>query len=282
MDRGLKILLNTYWSSEGWKRPVISDEDFQVAKEQGYMFDYPTLITHEETLNQINQVTDLIAPEDVANAFLYSLSTRKLEYRSALGSYWYALSIPYHKWSYKKYYHCSCCMWMPRENGWEEENPSVLKNQLNHMNFERYKWGGVRHTHALYALFDLQQFLKLPAVEHTMEDEKLLHDILACVYELEPKNKAGVLQKLITKKKILKSNKQEVDTLLDILGICGVLSSDEHPCYAVRFSEEVRRDPPELTNDRSYPVNHWKASDGICMERYKVVFGREYSDRRLS
>ncbi len=32
----------------------------------------------------------------VADAFLNSLSTRKLEYRAALGSYWYAVAIPKH------------------------------------------------------------------------------------------------------------------------------------------------------------------------------------------
>ena len=61
MDNGLKILLDTYWSSDGWKL------DCQIPK------------------------------EDISNAFLYSLSTRKLEYRSALGSYWYAISIPKHE-----------------------------------------------------------------------------------------------------------------------------------------------------------------------------------------
>lgn len=271
MDRGLKILLDTYWCSKGWKKPLISDEDFEIAKNEGYMFDYPAPVSHGETLDQIKEITSRISPADVANAFLYSLSTRKLEYRSALGSYWYAVSIPPHKST--EDHHCYCCGWYP----WKVTPDAYeLNHGLNVLNFERYKWGGVRHVQANYALFDLQQFLKLPVVEHTAEDEGILHDILDCVNELEPSNKAGALQKLITKKKILRSNKQEIDVLLDILGICGVLSSDRNPCYAVRFCGESDRNPPEFTNDRSYPVNYWKASDGICKERYKIVFGKEY------
>lgn len=52
MDDGLKILLNTYWSSNGWKDGAISDNDFQQAKREGYMFDYPKRISHEQTLTK--------------------------------------------------------------------------------------------------------------------------------------------------------------------------------------------------------------------------------------
>ena len=141
------------------------------------------------------------------------------------------------------------------------------------MNFERYKWGGVRHTSADYALFDLQQFRVLPKVKPTEEDKQILHEILSCVYELAPHNKAGKLQEQITRKRILKSNAAEIDVLLDILGICGVLSSDQAPCYAEQFVDIHQRFPLEFTNDRAYPVNRWTASDGIHRKRYEIVFG---------
>lgn len=269
MDKGLKILLNTYWGSRGWKNGQISEEDFVIAKEEGYMFDYPVVITHDEHLKKLREVLEQITPEEVANAFLYSLSTRKLEYRSALGSYWYVISIPAHTCDSNI---CDLCNW----SAWKKEPRQYdLDSGVNVLNFERYKWGGVRHTHADYALFDLQEFLKLPKVKPSEEDIIILHEILECVEELEPKNKAGKLQKLITKKKILKSNAQEVDNLLDILGICGVLSSKEYPCYADRFVDVYHRSPPELTNDRDYPLNSWRACDGINKERYKIVFGED-------
>lgn len=107
MDKGLKILLDTYWTSKGWKSAEISTEDFSVAKEEGYMFDYPTPISHDMLLNQIKDTVDLIRPEDVTNAFLFSLSTRRLEYRSALGSFWYAVSIPQHTCIENKCYICA-------------------------------------------------------------------------------------------------------------------------------------------------------------------------------
>ena len=90
--------------------------------------------------------------------------------------------------------------------------------------------------------------------------------------ELKPNNKAGALQKLITSKKIFNSNKNEIDVILDILGICGVLENKEHYCYSEGFMDCTDRNPPENTNDYAYPVNWWRAQDGINTNRIKVVF----------
>ena len=85
MKDGLKILFDTFWSNKGWKKATNSKEDFRFAKEQGYMFDYPKTLSHEEALAQLKKVVKQVNPKDVANAFLYSLTTCKLEYRSILG-----------------------------------------------------------------------------------------------------------------------------------------------------------------------------------------------------
>lgn len=265
MDKGLEILFRIYSSDK-----AVSRQDIDLAKRQGYMFDYSPPLPHDETLMMLRGTVRQISPERVSNAFLYSLSTRNLEYRSALGSYWYAVSIPDHESTNSR--HCYCCGW---SLGGDDQDTSDVSHRLNTFNFERYKWGGVRHTKADYALFDLQQFLQLPEPEHTPEDEKLLLDILNCISELDPHNKAGALQKLITKKRIIKSNRYEIDILLDILGICGVLSSAGAPCYAQKFCDEYERSALEHTNDRAYPINRWKASDGISKDRLKIVFGIE-------
>lgn len=296
MKNGRDILFSAFWSPKGWKSDRergVSDEDFAIAKEQGYMFDYPEVISHGEYMERLDDVLKRITPEDVANAFLYSLSTRRLEYRSALGSYWYAAAIPPHEKdssSGKSYMNtfsglaevvrpeenipCCICGWYSWKSSPDEDE---LNMGLNVFNFERYKWGGVRHDKGDYALFDLEQFLRLKKYPHTQEDEEILHRILDCVYTLEPRDKAANLQKAITSARIFKSNSNEVGELLDILGICGVLSSREYPCYAEKFCGIIGdRDAPEHKNDRAYPINRWRAADGVNLQRYKAVFGREY------
>lgn len=271
MEQGKKILINAYWSSKGWKKFDLTDENFSIAKQQGYMFDYPEYISHKEFMIKLHNIVGMITPEQAANAFLYSLSTRKLEYRSVLGSYWYASAVPEHTFDENSHHLCPVCYWYGFEKN-PGKNENIHGMNYNVFNFERYKWGGVRHCMAEYALFDLEQFLKLPEVKHTPEDEKILSDILDCVKDLQPKNKSGSLQKLITQRKIIKSNKQEIDSLLDILGICGVLSSEENPCYSEEFRGVYDRNPPENTNDREYPLNWWRASNGINRKRYEIVF----------
>ena len=125
MKDAKKILFKQFWDSKGWKPQKtlnITEEEFEKAKEQAYMFDYTEVITHSEYLSRLKKVVSQISKEDVANAFLYSLSTRKLEYRSALGSYWYAIAIPEHE--YNGAYQCPECKWYP----WEENPPAYKKN----------------------------------------------------------------------------------------------------------------------------------------------------------
>ena len=278
MDEGLRILYKTYWSAKGWKSGEISKEDFALAKQLGYMFDYPKPETHEETLNRLFAVLEKINPQDIANAFLYSLSTRKLEYRSALGSYYYAAAIPKHD-VYNRYRksttHCYLCGWY----AWSE-NPSEweLRHGQSVFNFERYKFGGVRHTYLDYALFDLEQFLKLPKVEFTQDDKEILFKVLACQSKLEPKNKVGKYRDLVVKEKIFKTNRNEVSNLLDELGICGVLASHDYPCYEERFADEYERAPMEAKNDFAYPVNAWHVRDGVNEERFEKVFFYKYKE----
>lgn len=277
MEKGLKLLLETYWHSGGWRGKALTAEEFAQAKVEGYMFDPAPMLSHDETLQRLRCVLEKISAEDVANAFLYSLSTRQLQYRSALGSYYYASAIPEHKEDDQK--HCCLCTWSRMGASLDGTNaPHRELSGYNVFNFERYKWGGVRHTHPEYALFDLEQFLLLPKVTPTEEDWTILKSILHAIKEMQPHQKAGGYCELITKKKLLKSNKSEVEALLNILGICGILSSEDKPCYCDHFAREGQRYPQELTNDYAFPINWWRASHGVNEKRFKKVFGFEYSE----
>lgn len=278
MDDGLKTLFALY-KGPFWRETNVSEEEISAAKKQGYLFDYPAYETHEDTFRRRNAILAQVDPGDVANAFLFSLSTRRLEYRSALGSYYYARAIPAHTFMHSHNerlaaaaVHCYYCGW----HAWKKE-PDVFDKRFgcNVFNYERYRYGGVHHTNINYALFDLEQFLKLPKANPTQEDKQILAGILSSVDRLNAPDKAGKLREAITKAKILKSNKDEVSVLLNILGICGILAGKEHPSYDEYFADEYERDPTEYRNDFAYPVNRWRAGDGVNAEKLKEVFGEE-------
>lgn len=282
MDKGRKILFKTFWNSDGYCYKDPTQEEFSFAVAEGYMFEDTQILTHEETLAQLRQVVTQIDPRDVANAFLYSLSTRELAYRSAMGSYWYAKAIPPHEANSTEY--CGWCGWYEgyHDNRIQETRYGVRSWQPRHTlenscNFHRHKFGGRHHNQAPYALFDLQQFLKMPKVIPTQTDRDMLREILCTITELEPRKKAGAYRKLLVKKKIIPGNTFEIESLIDILGLCGVLSTTEHPCPDVEFRGRLGIDPPEIRSDIAYPACWWRAEDGVNEERFRKVFGFDYS-----
>lgn len=283
MDRGKKILLKTFWNSKGYIYTDPTPEEFAIAVAEGYMFEETHNLFHEETLAQLRQVVAQIDPVDVANAFLYSLSTRALEYRSPMGTFYYAKAVPDHE--PPPSWHCSRCNWTENHGDFRIqktkywEGPWEPKHTLeNSSNFERYKFGGRNHNQVQYALFDLTQFLKLPKVSPTETDKAMLRELLGCIAELEPRRKAGAYRELLLKKKIIPSNKIEMSSLIDILGLCGILSTAEHPCPEVEFRGYLGIDPPEIRSDIVYPVCWWRAENGVNEARFLRVFGVPYRD----
>ena len=283
MEEGLKTLFSLY-KNTNWDEVNITEDEKAVAKEQGYLFDYPKYETHSDMLKRLHIILAQIDPKDIANAFLFSLSTRRLEYRSALGRYYYAIAIPEHEFMHSNNEilaalsdHCYLCGW----SAWKiKPNKTDIRSGYNHSNYRRYKYGGsiIGDININYALFDLEKFLKLPKVKPTYEDKRIFAQILSCVKNLENFDKVGKLRDLIRKSKIMKTNKDELSVLLGQLGICGILASHAFPSYDQYFANEYERDPVEYKNDFAYPVNRWKASDGINSKRLIEVFGENFEN----
>ena len=280
MNKGLKILLALYDPSKD--EESFSEEDFSLAKDEGYLFDYPEFETHSESLSKRRSLLARIDPRDLSDAFLFSLSSRRLDYRSALGSYYYIKAVPEHEIlkSHNKTLvaqgdHCYLCGW----SAWKTApDKSDIRSGLNYFNWLRYKYGGspVGDMNYNYALFDLEQFIKLPKVIPSEEDRKIFREILSCAKRLESGDKAGRLRDAILKAKIFRTNKDEISVLLGALGTCGILAGKGHPAYDVYFANEYERDPVEYKNDFAYPLNRWRAEDGINTKKLDEVFGDSF------
>ncbi len=278
MEEGLKTLFALY-KGTNWSEINISEEALSAAKRQGYLFDYPRYESHSETLNRRHDLLSRIDPQDVANAFLFSLSTRKLEYRSALGSYYFLRAIPAHELmkSHNETLaaagaHCYLCGW----RAWKTTpGRQDIKSGYNFDNWLRYKYGGspIGDMNINYALFDLEQFIKLPKVMPAEDDKQIFLAILSCVEGLNGSDKAGRFRAAITKAKILKSNQDELSVLLGALGICGILAGNDFPTYDTYFANEYERAPAEYKNDFAYPVNRWHVRDGVNTEKLNEIFG---------
>jgi hypothetical protein len=96
-NKALRILTKMWWSSRGWRHPpeLPSAEDFAYARDSGLLFD-PPQVDHDELPLQIRGWVLRISVDHVAEAFVSSLASRRLDLRSALTSYVIGRAIPIH------------------------------------------------------------------------------------------------------------------------------------------------------------------------------------------
>ena len=252
--RALKILFRTYWSSAGWRnQPETSADDLSYAKAAGLMFD-PVQVTHDQAVAWALRSRSLVSKEDVVAGFVASLSSRRLDLRSALGSFAVLRNFPFHRWRPTEPTEPSC----PVCGAYEGHSDS---EDLNVLNFERFKWGGVRHSNPLYAAFDLQRFAEIDVPSPTEGDLAILRQTIEAATAMRKPARLSDLAKALAA--ILPSNDPERRTLIGILGYCGILRDPLRPGYFEGFPPYSRRQhTPWSKDDWPYPVKWWNGSHG--------------------
>lgn len=270
MDKKAKdILFHTYWSSKGWKdEHTTAPDDFTYAKGKGLMFD-PFTIGHDDCVVQIVELAAAITPEHAARAFMSSLSTRRLDWRSGIGSWYAAKQLTPHPYtpvatgfSYEDGqpvavgFSCQLC----KEAGivgrerYEEED-------LNVLNFERIKWGGVRHGDLLYTLFDLEQLQKADIPKPTETDIAIFKGILSAAASCAPGDYPSALRDKLKDVPGLKTNQAERAVILELLACIGVLRPKSY-------------DRPEKGKHDWHYVTCWRGEDGFDSEAVGRLFGQ--------
>ena len=87
IDKKAKRLFLKYMENKS----SLNLEEIEYIKEKGLLREY-IAITKKEFIDNLEKILEKISLEEVSNAFLYSLSTRDLDYRYILASYIYARS----------------------------------------------------------------------------------------------------------------------------------------------------------------------------------------------
>ena len=224
------------------------------------MFD-PRQFNHDETVDKVIKLAASIPTKKVAQAFLYSLTTRDLPYRSALGSFAMSFWMPFHVFTGKRT--CEIC---------GDYAPSSDKEDFNVLNFERLKWGGVRHFFPMYQLFDLDEFLKLPEVVAKSEDVEIFRQMLEAISHLPADSRPRDAEKAITP--FLKSSKDERNVVIQILGYCGILQPKGRTGFFREYTKpKERAERPVNKIDWNYPVSWWQGSDGVNQDAIDHYFG---------
>jgi hypothetical protein len=271
MDKKAKnILFKTYWKN-GWidnKDIKIDSADFEYAKSKGLMFDNIN-ITHDQCINEILYIVNTISMEKVSKAFLSSLSNRRLDWRSGIASFFIAKQLIKHKYSKAvcghgydnngkvNYTSYTCGICRDLKFG-IIGNENYIDKDLSVLNFERIKWGGVRHGDLLYTLFDLRIFNTEEIAEPTVEDINIFKKILEVIEISQENDYPGKLEKNLSK--IIKSTKNERRILMEIMACIEILSPGSYDR------------PSRGKNDWTY-VEYWRGIDKYNQEAVKKYFG---------
>lgn len=247
------ILQNTYWSSSGWRRdPTVTPHDFNYAKSQGLMFD-PVLLSHDQAILAALNAASALGQAEVADAFVASLGSRRLDLRSGLGSYAVVRHLREHRMCARNGAGCDYC-------GEYDHDKTAL--DLNILSFERIKWGGVRHSQPTYIAFDLDTLRRTPRPSPEPSDFAILKSIIDVAASMPPAARLGDLDKALAK--ILPSNSAERRVLIGILGYAGVITDPSRPDFRQRFVPfDERERTPWHKDDWPYPVQWWTGSHGV-------------------
>ena len=245
--RARKILMDTFWSPSGWKRErEASSEDFAYAKAHGSMFD-PIEISHDEAVDAAINAVARTASEVVAHAFIASLGTRRLELRSALASYAVGRHMQAHSNASGR---CAYCGEYQKT-----ADPNVL-------NFERLKWGGVRHHSPRYIALDLQALEAEDEITPTDGDYQTLRSIFEVAKSIGQTARLSDLDRALSG--MLPSNSSERRALIGILGYAGILIDPSRPDFRCGFVPETKREQtPWHKDDWPYPVQWWTGACGV-------------------
>jgi hypothetical protein len=272
MDKKAKnILFKTYWKN-GWINEndrIITKEDFEYAKSKGLMFDNIT-ITHDECINEILEIIEKISMEKVSQAFLSSLSNKRLDWRSGIASYFIAKQLIKHTYSkaisghgynnngeinYTSYT-CGICRDLKYGIIGAEK---YIDSDLSVLNFERIKWGGVRHGDLLYTLLDLRMFCAEEIPEPTNEDIKIFKNILKIIENSQLNDYPSTLEKRLSE--CIKSSKNERKALIEIMACVEILKAGSY-------------DRPRMGKNDWVYIEFWRGEDKYNKNAINKYFGK--------
>lgn len=244
--------MNKHWSTAGWRRDrSVSSDDFAYAKAHRVMFD-PVRLSHLDAVDAAVEAVASINQTNVVKAFVASLGSRRLDLRSGLGSY--AVGRHFKRHAASTPMAQSRCTYCDVYNS-EDTDLSIL-------NFERLKWGGVRHTQPAYISLDLQLLRENGISAPTPNDFVILEAVLETAQSMPSTSKLGDLEQALAK--VLKSNSAERRCLIGILGYAGILVDPSRPTFRNDYVPAMLRDDTRWQKDDwPYPVRWWNGSFGV-------------------
>ncbi len=273
--KALALLKKYYLPYKAEGKPV--EKEFEEGIRAG-VIELVSEITHDEMIAEIKGFTQRLSRAAAAKAFLYSLSSGDMRYRTALSSLVWANALPPHTSAEagRKKGACEICGCTHGLNGREKTdwNAYGVFRYLPPMQYGKKP----DFTCAEYVLNDLRAFEKLPAVEPCEKDYDILNGIFATVLSMKPHNMDTAVVEEIRRRRFIDATGNGIHCILGVLSICGILEGGEHKGFLYGFTNsgenDIYRDGPTF-----YPLYYWRGKNGVNYAAVNGIFGDFCKDK---
>lgn len=199
-----------------------------------------------------------------ARLFTAGLGNARPDLRSGLPAFAMMKSMPVHRFQSNQAGFCEVCASL--------EKKSAL--DLTGLSRDRYFVGGLTLVPQPFEFqFFLSQHEALADETPSAQDIDLLVTVLNIARCAEQDYTAAKLQKLIKNITALKLDNQQARSLVETLGICGVLQTDKHRGYLERWTNPGLSPHKTHSSDWAYPVDFWTGKDGVNEKAVDFWFG---------
>ncbi|MFD2561105.1 hypothetical protein [Aquimarina rubra] len=227
------------------------------------------LITHDDLIESIFAEYKKADKKKYVALFLSSFHSNKIECRSGLPVFAILQSFPAHEFELRegqklsRISPCNIC-----SNYQKIESDTELIEE----SFEDV--GGLTGFQLLDYSYYLNQTNQLETVTPTEEDYRIFSEILEILSTADSDETVKkTVQKNISKIKGFKSDSEQRQALLETLGYCSILETNEHKGLLNQYTNLAVAPTKTHSSDWNYPVDFWLGKDGINKEALKFWFG---------
>lgn len=235
---------------------------------------------HEEMLRHVSRLLKETEVGILRDGFLYGITHKEgRRYWAAFLAYHYLGNLPPHE---KRPYYADL------------EKKHLIKKKCGFCGFEDELSGDVAwrlfetsaDAYFLYcadvpfsfgidsAIYSLSESRKFPVFKPCEEDMRVFLSALRTAETLSPEKKCGAYKKALKESGLLNMTTNEIVSFINTLGMLNILHPPGKAGYAERFTPECEREEPgEQKNDYAYPVNLWRAKDGVDYAAVEKLFG---------
>ncbi len=239
------------------------DEEFGQMVSAGLAFPKMAL-SHDEA---VQACFEAYRPGDrgkFTNLFAAGLGASRPDWRSGLGAFALMQTMPRHSFQPNRAGVCEICA----------GHASAASLDLTFLNQIRYAVGGFVLAMRPYEIqFFLRQQNMLDDIEPTASDRHLLDSILEVARNAGPSTTPLALQKLLKNSGGPKLTNDQWRSLIETLGLCGILQTAEHPGYLDHFTNPGLAPHKTRSSDWAYPVDFWTGADGVNEAAVDFWFG---------